>query len=51
MDADLPAVVDLTPPTGPERDLLHELHQTIGLAELHAAIYNHRKEADRVEAH
>jgi hypothetical protein len=40
MSADPPADVDLTPATAPERDLLAELHRTVGLAELHAAIHN-----------
>lgn len=42
MSADPLPVVDLTPATNSEPDLLHELHRTVGLAEIHAAIHNHR---------
>lgn len=42
MAADLPPEVDLTPVLAPAPDLLAELHRTVGLAELHAAIHNHR---------
>lgn len=42
MSADPPAEVDLTPVLTPAPDLLAELHRTVGLAELHAAIHNHR---------
>lgn len=45
MSPDLPSSeVDLTPATTQPRDVLHDLRLTVGLAELHAAINQHRTE-------